>query len=131
MARIERPGKDLIAECPGGLHGHRARYGGTVCRCAAARTADRNRAGKRRLPLLQRERRGEEVLGLDTYPLERTVEQCALTRTNAGKVGALSLGRLRDDGIMAIVVQRILLGGTQSVGQVDQQYRPTTAQSRH
>ena len=58
-------------------------------------------------------------------------EHGTLTWLDAGEVGALGLGRLRHHGVVAIVIHRILLGGTKSIGQVEQQDGAAAAQSRH
>ena len=129
LSIVERSRVDGVPERPGGLHRHGDQDGGPRGSLALARTTDGDCAAECRLAFVERERRREEVFGLHSDPLERSVEERALIGTNAGKIGALRLGRLRDDRVVSVVVQRILLHRAQPVREIDEQHRATAAKS--
>src|SRR5439155_19254955 len=75
MAVLERARIHLIAERAGRLNRHRQHDARARRRATGARSPDRHGTGERRLSLVQRERRREEVLRLYADPFERTVEE--------------------------------------------------------
>src|SRR5439155_24531269 len=120
---------DLVLESARGRNRQRGRDVHTRRGFPAARSTDGDRAAEFPLAFLERERRGEKVFRLDADPFERAVEHYALAGTQLREIGTLRLGRLRDDRVVAVIVERIVLGGPQSIRQPDQQDRAAAAQA--
>src|SRR5256714_15154141 len=101
MAILERARVDLVLESARGRNRQRGRDVHTRRGFPAARSTDGDRAAEFPLAFLERERRGEKVFRLDADPFERAVEHHPLAGTQLREIGALRLGCLRDDRVVA------------------------------
>jgi hypothetical protein len=113
LAVLERAGIDLIPKPTGGRDRHRDRHIGARCRLAGANAADGDRAPNAGCPSSNASAAVTKYFDFTPTP-RRTVEEGA-PRLELGEIGPLRLRGFRHHGVVAIVVHRILLGGTQSV----------------
>ena len=128
---LERPHVHVVAELAAGRHRQRGPHRRAAGDLRRAIAPDDHDAAELRLVLLNRQRRREEILGLDRHPLERSVEGGALSRLERVERRLLRLGGLGHHRELPVIEQRVGFHRSEAVTQAHDQHRPRAAEPQH